>query len=154
MQTKPTATCVHAKRIVKSKWHYTAEQITDGCWSCSAVLTPAHLYIHENLDKIGMDEEERKRVEADPILLKEYLDFLNRPMWECVACTARKFAEIDQSIADGDFESLEDLIADLEDDAKRRRYLIEHITEAESCVPDCPDRILLAAWKKELGELQ
>jgi len=151
---KPTATCKHAQLIIDGKWHYLQSEITEGCWGCSAVLTPAHLYTHTNLDKIGMDEELRKQLESDPVLLAEELARWNLPMWECKVCMKRKWEEIEKEIAEGKMIPLEECFLDLTDLNKRMQWLLSTIAEIESCVSDCPDRDKLPMWKKELEELQ
>jgi hypothetical protein len=154
---KPPVRCKHALYEIAHKWHYTSDELGDGCWYCGGPLVPEGRP-PRSLGQVGMDDDLRARAHNDPVLETEILAHANRPLWVCPPCQMRHYEEMARIAArclqaPGTCRPVSEFVSEMRSAGGIERYVREtlaRIAEVEGCVADCPYRDRLDTWRRTL----
>jgi len=154
---KPTADCQHARSIIAHKYHYSEEENDsgEGCWHCGQPLEleERRKYTEDDLE-LHCDKNLYQQCQADPEMKRRTLEFMNRPTYYCRPCWREHLARLRADFKPGEGRDAREWLEEMRGKKGREKYkrdTMERIAEVEACVPDCPERENLDAWRRNLA---
>jgi len=155
---KPAADCKHAREILAHKFHYSQEEYDtgEGCWHCGQPLELEERRPHTEADlELTCEKSLYEMCQADPEMKRKTLEFMNRPTYVCRPCWKNHLGQLRRDFRPEDGRDIKEIIEEMRGQKGREKYkrdTMERIAEVEACVPDCPERDNLEAWRKNLAQ--